>query len=55
VARVESYTDQRTVEHELIKRLHSRFRHEGIEIPFPQRVVRLRGAEPASETPSNQV
>jgi small-conductance mechanosensitive channel len=44
VARVESYTDQRTVEHELIKRIHARFRSEGIEIPFPQRVVLHRDA-----------
>ena len=30
------------VRHELIKRLHARFRREGIEIPFPQQVVHLR-------------
>ncbi len=28
--------------HEFIKRLHARFRHEGIEVPFPIRTVHLR-------------
>ena len=30
------------VRHELIKRLYARFLRDGIEIPFPQRVVYLR-------------
>ncbi len=33
------------VVHEFIKRLHKRFREEGIEIPFPITTVRLSGVE----------
>jgi small-conductance mechanosensitive channel len=50
-ARIESYVDQRAVEHELIKRLHARFRREGIQIPYPQRVVRLEDARERAEAP----
>jgi small-conductance mechanosensitive channel len=34
-----------TVRHELIKRLYEQFGREGIEIPFPQRVVHLRNRD----------
>ncbi len=33
------YTDQYLVVHEFIKRLHARYRTEGIEIPFPIRTL----------------
>jgi small-conductance mechanosensitive channel len=37
--RVKEFFDQRLVKHEFIKRLHKRYREEGIEIPFPSRTV----------------
>ncbi len=40
---VREFTDQFPVQHELRKRLFKRFKEEGIEIPFPQRTVYLRG------------
>ncbi|MDI6850930.1 MAG: mechanosensitive ion channel family protein [bacterium] len=39
ILRVNHYTDQYLVKHEFIKRLHKRYDSEGIEIPFPQKVV----------------
>ena len=41
---VTAFTDQFMVQHEFIKRLHSRFGDEGIEIPFPIRTVIMQGA-----------
>jgi len=41
VFRAKVFTDRGTVVHELIKALKARFDAEGIEIPFPQRVVHL--------------
>ena len=43
VCHVREFTDQFPVQHELRKRLFKRFKEEGIEIPFPQRTVYLRG------------
>lgn len=40
--RVNEFFDQRLVKHEFIKRLHKRYREEGIEIPFPSRTVYLK-------------
>ena len=37
-------TAQYLIKHEFIKRLHRRYRAEGIEIPFPMRTVELRAA-----------
>jgi small-conductance mechanosensitive channel len=37
VLRTREFTDQFVVKHEFVKRLHSRFRAEGIEIPLPTR------------------
>ncbi|HDK25670.1 MAG TPA: mechanosensitive ion channel family protein, partial [Candidatus Atribacteria bacterium] len=34
--------DRYLVTHEFIKRLHKRYKEEGIEIPFPIRTVYLR-------------
>ncbi len=48
ILRVKSFTDRYLVTHEFVKRLQARYAAEGIEIPFPQRVVHL----PAPETES---
>ncbi len=44
-------TDQHLLRHEFIKRLHQRYRAEGIEIPFPVRTVHLRHAGAPAVTP----
>lgn len=41
ILRVKEFVDQYLVTHEFIKKLHKRYSVEGIEIPFPQRVVHL--------------
>ncbi|MBI4376622.1 MAG: mechanosensitive ion channel family protein [Elusimicrobia bacterium] len=45
VMRAREFADRFLIKHEFIKRLHGRYRQEGIEIPFPQRVVHGRNAE----------
>jgi len=40
--RAREYTDQYLVKHEFIKRLEARFRAEGIEMPYPHRVLLRR-------------
>jgi small-conductance mechanosensitive channel len=50
IVQVHEFVDQHLVQHELRKRLFARFQQEGIEIPFPQRVVHFRPA--AAEGPS---
>jgi small-conductance mechanosensitive channel len=40
--RVKKFVDQYTVKHEFIKKLHKRYREEGIEIPFPVRTVYIK-------------
>lgn len=35
ILRVKTYVDQFLLQHEFIKRLHKRYKEEGIEIPFP--------------------
>ncbi|QER41607.1 mechanosensitive ion channel family protein [Thermodesulfobacterium sp. TA1] len=42
VLRVRTYIDRHLIIHEFIKRLHQRYREEGIEIPFPIRTVYLK-------------
>jgi small-conductance mechanosensitive channel len=42
ICQVAEFTDQYTVQHELRKRIFSRFKNEGIEIPFPHRTVYVR-------------
>jgi small-conductance mechanosensitive channel len=39
ILRVKVFADRYLVTHEFVKRLHARYEKEGIEIPFPQRVV----------------
>jgi small-conductance mechanosensitive channel len=41
ILRAREVVDQYLLRHEFIKRLHARYRAEGIEIPFPQRTVHL--------------
>jgi small-conductance mechanosensitive channel len=43
ILRVKTYTDQFLLQHEFIKRLHDRYRKEGIEIPFPINTVIMAG------------
>jgi small-conductance mechanosensitive channel len=45
ILRGRDYVSQYLVKHEFIKRLHQRYRAEGIEIPFPIRTVRLADHE----------
>lgn len=42
ICQVRQFVDQYAVQHELRHRILERFRREGIEIPFPQRVVTLK-------------
>lgn len=44
---IREITDQYLVQHELRKRILARFRHEGIDIPFPQRTIHV---EPHGQT-----
>lgn len=48
---VGEFSDQYRIKHEFIKRLHHRFRAEGISIPAPTRTVALRHDE--SQDPSS--
>jgi small-conductance mechanosensitive channel len=41
----ESYEYQFALTHKTIKLIHKTFAEEGIEIPFPQRVVHLKKEE----------
>ena len=47
ILRAKLYTDRWPLAHEFIKRLKARYDAEGIEIPFPQRVVHLERGESA--------
>lgn len=42
ILRGKEFTDQYLLKHEFVKRLHQRYRQEGIEIPFPIRTVHLK-------------
>lgn len=45
ICQVAQFVDQYSVQHELRHRILDRFRREGLEIPFPQRVVTLKEEE----------
>lgn len=49
ICQVKEFVDQYLAQHELRKRIFKRFAAEGIEIPFPQRVVHLKGGEQRKE------
>lgn len=42
ILRVKEFPDKFLITHEFIKRLHARYQKEGIEIPFPQRVISIK-------------
>lgn len=44
ICQVAEFVDQYEAQHVIRKRIFARFRAEGIEIPFPQRTVHVRGA-----------
>lgn len=48
---LKSYEQQRAATDDLLSRLWYRFGRDGIEIPFPQRVLHLRTDEPARHEP----
>lgn len=43
--RAKEYTNQYILKHEFVKRLHRRYRAEGIEIPFPIRTIITQAAD----------
>lgn len=43
--KAQQHVNQYILKHEFIKALHKRFTEEGIEIPFPQRVVHMKEVE----------
>jgi small-conductance mechanosensitive channel len=45
ILRGQDYVAQYLIKHEFIKRLHTRYREEGIEIPYPIRTVHLQRGE----------
>lgn len=45
ILRGRDYVSQYLIKHEFIKRLHERYRAEGIEIPFPIRTLHLRAPD----------
>jgi small-conductance mechanosensitive channel len=46
ILRANTFVDRYLMTHEFFKRLHKRFEEEGIEIPFPQRVLHFEGGKP---------
>jgi len=55
ILRVKTVTDQHLVRHEFIKRLHSRYRQEGIIIPFPIRTINLEQDVPLRKCVSGKI
>jgi small-conductance mechanosensitive channel len=43
ILRAREFVDQYLIKHEFVKRLHRRYRGDGIEIPFPIRTVYVKG------------
>lgn len=46
ILRTREFAQQYVIVSEFVRRLHARFQHEGIEIPFPVRTVVLAGERP---------
>lgn len=46
ILRAETFVNRYLMTHEFVKRLHERYDKEGIEIPFPQRVLHFEGGKP---------
>jgi len=46
--RAKEFAEQYTIKHEFIKRLHARYRREGVDIPFPVRTIYMRQDQPAA-------
>lgn len=51
ILRGREFVDQFLIKHELVKRLHKRYRQEGIEIPFPIRTLYTRDTNHQRELP----
>ncbi len=45
ICQVREFVDRYLAQHKLRKRIFHRFHQEGIEIPFPQRIVHVRGGD----------
>jgi small-conductance mechanosensitive channel len=48
ILRAKEYVDQYLIKHEFVKRLHQRYKEEGIEIPFPIRTIYMKGDQEQS-------
>lgn len=46
VMRAKEFVDQHLIKHEFVKRLHERYKKEGISIPYPVRDLRCRREDP---------
>jgi small-conductance mechanosensitive channel len=46
ILRATTFVDRYLMTHEFVKGLHRRYEEEGIEIPFPQRVLHFEGGKP---------
>ncbi|MFB0509636.1 MAG: mechanosensitive ion channel family protein, partial [bacterium] len=42
ILRAKEFVDQYLIKHEFVKRLHKRYKQEGIEIPFPIRTLYMK-------------
>ena len=51
IFRVHEYVNKFMARHEFIKRLHKRYKQEGIEIPFPIRTVHLKQMKEKGDSP----
>lgn len=54
ILRARTHVDRYLMTHEFIKLLHSRYEKEGIEIPFPQRVLHIDSGDSLQETPASR-
>jgi len=52
ILRVKEYVDKYLVTHEFVKRLHKRYKQEGIEIPFPIRTLEFKGKPGSPKLPN---